>query len=169
MRRLKFAECIAAIGSLALVLILTVAPIGAQAQGLRKIAAVSAIASPTAVSPGGAGELVISVRIPQGFHVNCAKPTDPSLIPTTFAPSSSPGLKFGAAHYPKSVMVKPAGSTTAIPVYVGSVKITVPFKVARAAKAGKLAVAGTLTYQACNLLSCYPPVSDPVGASIAVK
>jgi hypothetical protein len=165
----KYARCAVAIWAFALTAATMVIPASAQSPRGPKYASVSDSISPTAIAPGQGGKLVIFLTVAPGFHVNSVKPTDPSLIATTFAPASAAGLRFGPAKFPKAVMIKTAGSTEAIPVYMGAVRIIVPFTVAPSARAGSLTVGGTLTYQGCNSNSCYPPANDSISAKVVVK
>ncbi len=157
-----------------LMLILPLATQGiASAQGAGphgpRYATVAASASPVAVAPGQSGKLIIRLAVAPGFHVNSAKPDDPSLIATSFAPNAVKGVHYGAPVYPAVSRVKIEASPKPIPAYIGSVAIIVPFTVAKSAHAGKLSVGGTLTYQGCNAVSCYPPKQDPIAAAVSVK
>ena len=141
---------------------------GAGPHGPR-YATVAASASPVSVAPGQAGKLVIRVAVASGFHLNSAKPDDPSLIATSFAPNAVKGVHYGAPVYPMVSRIKIEASPKPIPAYVGNVAIIVPFTVAKGTHAGKLSVGGTLTYQGCNAVSCYPPKQDPINAAVLVK
>ena len=141
---------------------------GAGPHGPR-YATLAASASPASIAPGKAGKLVIRVAVAPGFHINAAKPDDPSLIATSFAPNAVKGVHYGAPVYPAISRVKIEASPKPIPAYIGNVAIIVPFTVAKGTRAGKLSVGGTLTYQGCNAVSCYPPKQDPIAAAVSVK
>lgn len=168
-RRFAFSAYIAA----GLLLIPLAMPKAAHAQGAGprgpRYATVSTTATPVSIAPGMGGKLVIHISVAAGFHLNAAKPDDPSLIATSFAPKAVKGVHYGAPVYPKVSRIKIEASPKPIPAYVGNVSVIVPFTVDKSAHPGKLSVGGTLTYQGCNAASCYPPKQDPITAAVSVK
>jgi hypothetical protein len=146
-----------------------VLPVCAQGPGNVKVATVTASAKPTTVVRGGKGFLAITVAVSPQFHINAHKPNDPDLIPTTFTAGSVSGVTFGAAQFPAAKSIKVSYEKQPMLVYEGRATILIPFTIAKTAKPGRLAVSGTLGYQGCNNLSCYPPASAPVSAVVTVK
>ena len=144
--------------------------IGANAQyGAPKVATVTAVSEPAAVAPGGKGVLLVTMNVKPGFHVNANKPNDPAYIATVFSGRSGHGITYGTAHYPTARPVKVSYSPTPLLVYVGRAVIAVPYTVAKTAKPGKAALAGSVAFQGCDAKSCYPPASAQVRASVTVK
>ncbi len=139
----------------------------AQSPGKMNVAAVSASVTPTHVGRGGKGVLVVTLSVAPQFHVNAHKTSDPDLIATDFAPSAPAGVKFGAARYPAPHMLSLDGKPS--PVYVGRTTISIPFTVAKTAKAGAAKLGGQLTYQGCNAASCFPPKTVAVTAAVAIQ
>ncbi len=139
----------------------------AQSPGRMNVATVSASVTPAHVGRGGKGVLTVTLAVAPQFHVNAHKTNDPDLIATDFAPSAPEGVKFGAARYPAPHMLSLDGKPT--PVYVGRTTITVPFTVAKTARAGANMLGGQLTYQGCNAASCFPPRTVPVQAAVAIR
>jgi hypothetical protein len=144
-------------------------PAAAQGPAGPNYATVTVKASPASVAPGSAGKLIIKVAIAPGFHLQSAKPSDPDLIATAFAPSTAGAVKYGAPTYPKDQMVRVAGASQPQPVYTGTVDIVVPFKIASSAHPGQAAVGGTLTYQGCNQTACFPPKQTVLRCPVAIK
>lgn len=142
---------------------------GAQAQspGRAHVAVVSASAAPAHVGRGGKGTLTVTLLVAPQFHVNAHKTTDPDLIATDFAPTAPVGVTFGAARYPAPQLLMLDGKPT--PVYQGRTVISIPFTVAKTAKAGTASLGGQLTYQGCNAASCFPPKTVAVRAAIAIR
>lgn len=141
----------------------------AQGFGGPQYAIVSSSVSPATVAPGSGGKLIIRIAVKPGFHIQAAKPTDPDVIPTSFAPSTTPSFHFLAPKFPKDVMMTMAGETKPSPVYTGTVTVSIPFTVDKTAHKGTAKIGGTLTYQGCNATSCYPPKTSTILSSIAVK
>lgn len=139
----------------------------AQSPGKATVAVVSASVSPAHVGRGGKGVLTVTLAVAPQFHVNAHKTNDPDLIATDFAPSAPVGVTFGAVHYPAPHSLSLDGKPT--PVYVGRTTFSVPFTVAKTAKAGASTVGGQLTYQGCNAASCFPPRTVAVKASVSIR
>ena len=134
-----------------------------------KVAAVTSTVRQTVVARGGEGVLSVTLNIGTQYHINAHRPNDPAYIPTNFVGQPSPGITYGAVHYPAPRTVRVSYSTKPLLVYVGKVVISIPFKVARSAKPGVAALAGTVMYQGCDDKSCYPPASAPVRAVVTIK
>ncbi|HEY3329174.1 MAG TPA: protein-disulfide reductase DsbD domain-containing protein [Capsulimonadaceae bacterium] len=136
----------------------------------KSYADITAVASPASVKPGGTGKLVVSVKLVNAkTHINANKPADPFMIPTVFTPGKVAGVTFGAPIYPKAQSVTESYSTKALLVYKGTPTITVPFKVAKTAPKKPIVLTGSLKIQGCDDKSCYPPVTQPVSVTVAVK
>jgi len=150
--------------------VLALAPAQAQAQfGGPKVATVTAVAKPSTVARGGKGVLLVTVSVGPQYHINANKPNDPAYIPTAFSGQAAPGIIFGAAKYPAARSVKVSYSPKPLLVYTGKAVIAVPYMVTKSAKLGKMALAGTVSFQGCDAKSCYPPASAPVRAVITIK
>ena len=96
-------------------------------------------------------ELRLELNTTLGFHVNAHEPAA-GLIATTLSAADAAEII-----YPPGVMRRLQFAEGPIPVYDGSVAITVRF-----AKPPKKAVAVQLTYQACDETSCLPVVTRTV-------
>ena len=134
-----------------------------------KVAIVTADARPTAVARGGSGVLFVTMSVSPQFHINAHHPNDPAYIATVFQGQPMAGIKFGAPHYPAPKAVKVSYSSKLLLVYLGKTVIAVPFTISRTAKLGKIALAGTVSFQGCDTKSCYPPASAPVRAVVTIK
>jgi len=142
----------------------------AQAQfGTPKVATVTAVASPSAVAPGGKGVLRVIVNIGPQYHINAHLPNDPAYIATVFTGQKSPGITLGTAKYPAPRAMKLSYAAKPLLVYTGKTVISIPFTVAKTAKRGKTGLAGSVSFQGCDARSCYPPASAQVRAAVLVK
>ncbi len=143
-------------------------PAAAQFHG-PKVATASASAKPASVARGGHGVLLVTVTVGPQYHLNAHAPNDAAYIPTVFVGQATPGVTFGAAHYPAPRAMKLSYAPKPLLVYTGRVVIAVPFTVATTAHPGRLPLAGTLSFQGCDAKSCYPPASAPVRAAVTVR
>jgi DsbC/DsbD-like thiol-disulfide interchange protein len=134
-----------------------------------KVAAVTSAVKHAAVARGGEGVLSVTINVGPQYHINAHQPNDPAYIPTSFVGQPSPGITYGAVHYPAPRTVRLSYSTKPLLVYIGKVVISIPYKVSRSAKPGATALVGTVMYQGCNDKSCFPPASAPVRAVVTVK
>lgn len=147
-----------------------VTPLTACAQfGAAKVATAHASVQPAAIPRGGKGVMTVTLSVGAKYHVNANKPNDPAYIATVFAPQPAPGIAFGAARYPAPKLMKLSYSPKPLLVYTGRVTVLVPFTVTSAARPGMVPLSGTMSFQGCDAQSCFPPVSAPVKAVIAVK
>ena len=134
-----------------------------------KVATVTAAAKPATVAPGGRGILLVMVAVGAQYHINAHAPNDPAYIATVFAGQKTPGITFGPPSYPVPKAMKLSYAPKPLLVYVGKAVIAVPFTVAKTAKLGKTALAGSLSFQGCDAKSCYPPASAQVRAAVTIK
>lgn len=136
---------------------------------------VSAVWSSSSASPGDQRVLAVVLQIEDTYHVNpdAAQLTvtdvwDP--VPTSVSVGSlSPHVTVGAAQYPEphtmSVSYLPG---QAVNVWEGRVVLYVPVSVAATASVGDYDLTATVTYQACDATSCYPPTTTTTPITLHV-
>jgi hypothetical protein len=118
----------------------------------------AAPAATTPVKPGGAGKILLTVKITPEYHLYGPKVTDG--IPTEVSVPNVAGVTVGKVQYPG----KPTDT------YRGETTFTIPFTVAKTAKKGsKIVVMGTMKAQACTETSCLPPMTLPFKTTIEVS
>jgi thioredoxin:protein disulfide reductase len=129
-----------------------------------------AAASPTvetkwevAASPQGAGsELVLTVTVERGWHVNAHDPDRPYLIPTTLEVDHPRDAVVAEIRYPEAMVRTLAfARDTPLRLYEGTFAIRVRLTGERPPR-----LDARLGYQACNDETCLPPrtVSVPFEA-----
>ncbi len=121
-----------------------------------------------AAHPGSSLKAAVVAQVAPGFHINDHKPTLDYLIPTEVKFEPTKDLSVEKVVYPKGRPQKFAFSDTALSVYEGEVVVGALLKVAPAAPAGRYAMKGKLTYQACNDRACLPPTSVPLTLTLKV-
>lgn len=119
---------------------------------------------------GKSTTLEVRMRVNKGFHINSNRPSNDLLIPTEIKFEPSAGIVIGKLAYPEghdyALSFAPQEKLS---VYTDMVMVSVPLNSARAAKPGARKMRGTLTYQACNDNSCFPPKTVPLEVDVVLK
>jgi len=128
-----------------------------------KIAQVSAVSA----QAGKPVQVVLSVQVDPGFHVNSDKPADEYLIPLRLTWNSGP-LEKPIISFPKPETAKLPFSAKPVSIFTGSFGIVTRFKVARDASPGPGMLAGKLHYQACDDRECLTPKTIDVTVPVEI-
>jgi thioredoxin:protein disulfide reductase len=107
-------------------------------------------------SPGGAGQVVLTVVVDPGWHVNSNVPLDPFLIPTRAALDLPPGWRSESPVFPAHEVTRLAFSEEPVAVFKGSFEILIVVHVTTGV-AWPAALHGTVEAQACNDKVCLAP------------
>ena len=119
-----------------------------------------------AAKAGGKVALFVDVTPKPGIHVYAPGSND--YIAITVKLNQQADIKTGKVAYPKSEMMSFADEK--VPVFQKPFRLTQDISLGKGAKPGtKVAVTGTVSYQACDDRVCYPPESTPVAWTIVVK
>lgn len=106
--------------------------------------------------PAGTGtDLIVSIEIEPGYHINANPASDPNLIPTQFMLPGHPELK---VDYPAGQVFKAPFAPQGIMVYEG--RITLRARLPKGST--QLPPAASLRVQACNDQVCLAPASVAV-------
>ncbi len=124
------------------------------------------LVAPASMAPGAKATVAVEMALGPGWHVNAHVPSEKFLIPTDAALSASPGA-VSAVRYPKDVERRFAFSEKPLNVYEGTVRFEAELELS-AKTAGKVALTGTLSYQACNDKQCFAPAKIPLSATVAI-
>jgi hypothetical protein len=108
------------------------------------------------VKPGATFTAVIHVKLDKGFHAHSNKPSEPNFIPTALKLEPKRRVKAGAVKYPEGKSEKVTGLDKPLSVYENGFQVAVPLTLDAEAKL-PLAIPATLSYQACQGATCYPP------------
>ena len=145
---------------------LFVAPVGSWAEG--PLSATSS-SSKTTLQVGESAEVVVSVQMEPGWHVNGHEPGLDFLIPTKLDFELPDGIHVDEVIYPEPVLrrLKFAGDRE-LKVYEGSftIRATLSYE---SSSAAPTALAALLRYQACNDTICKRPamLRVPLGIRVA--
>lgn len=137
------------------------APAGAQIDSPPK--AVQSVRAEL-VRAGGGAELVLTVRLAEGFHVQANPASERFLIPVVVAFERKDLAHLTTVKYPEAHEKMFGFSPKALRVYEGEFTIRVSFKSVPSRDGGKLS--GVLRYQACTDDACLPPAQESFTVSI---
>lgn len=107
--------------------------------------------------PGKTCDIVVFVKIAEGWHMNTNVPKLDWQVPTKLTIQSKHGVTLGKLSYEKGILSKIAGADQPVPVYENETVIrgvlTVPAEAA--GQADELLI--QVDYQLCNLRTCLEP------------
>ena len=130
---------------------------------------VSVVATPQLeIVPGEKKEYLLELKITKGYHIQSNPASEKYLIPVTATLEETSGIAIGAPIYPPGIPFRLKGSQTDISTYEGTVRIKIPIKVNSDAKPGEMALKGTLRYQGCDAILCFPPVKLPFEVKLKI-
>jgi len=140
------------------------------AQGTRPgVAEVALMPAALDVQPGGSARAAITVRLPEGFHMNSDKPRDANLIPITVSMEAVPAVSGATAAFPEPIDLKQEGSAVPLRVFEREFAIGLQVSVAAEAAAGAHKLPLRVRYQACDEKQCYLPITAPLELSLSVS
>lgn len=113
--------------------------------------------SPARLKAGENAQVVLELKVREGFHVQANPASRPQLIPTKVDVVASSGFEVSKPTYPKPKPYKIAGLDTMVDTYEGLFQVRIPLKSAASAKVGKYQLEGRVKYQACDDKVCFPP------------
>jgi len=106
--------------------------------------------------PGGNVVAIVHVKLEKAWHVQSNKPSEPNFIPTVLTLAPTPGVKVTAIKYPEGKTEKVQGLAKPLSVYDGDFQISALLTLDAKARL-PLTIPATLSYQACQGATCYPP------------
>ena len=127
-----------------------------QAGGRNITAALTPLASVTAVKPGATVRLALRVVVPDGLHLQSDRPRDPTLHPDHALDRSRRRRPF-VNRLPTCHRFPSAGLTEALAVFERDIVIGVNASIPATTPAGKLTIPARLRYQACDDKVCFQP------------
>lgn len=121
------------------------------------------------VHPGETFKVALRLAIGRGWHINANPASDELLIPTSLEFEGAVGpLHVLDIVYPEPRMARLGFSETDVAVYSESALIGALVRAADPLKPGAYTLKGTVTWQACNDVSCLPPESREFEIGIVV-
>ena len=121
------------------------------------------------VQPGGSARAAITVRLPEGFHMNSDKPREENLIPITVSMEAVPSVTGATAAFPEPLDLKQEGAAVPLRVFEREFAIGLQVNVAADASAGAHKLPLRVRYQACDEKQCYLPITAPLELNLSVS
>jgi thioredoxin:protein disulfide reductase len=158
------------LGTIALMAVLMGGAIAAQSAGTRPgVAELAVTPGAVEVRPGGSARIAITVRLPEGLHMNSDKPRDENLIPITVAMEAVPVVAAATAAFPEPLDLKQEGEPIPLRVFERAFAIGLQVNVTADAAAGAHKLPLRVRYQACDEKQCYLPVTAPLELNLSVS
>ncbi len=104
-------------------------------------------------------KIAVKVNIEDEWHINSDKPNEDFLIPSLLSIDTISGFKFTKVKYPEGHNITFGFSETPLSVYEGEVFIGVMLKIPAEIQPGMYDLIIEYEVQACNNVTCLPPVS----------
>ncbi len=123
----------------------------------------------TELKASGSGEIVVELKVIDGYHVQANPASKPNLIATKVEVVAVGQVEVGRAVYPKPKPYKVAGLETAVGTYDGRFDVRIPIQATAQVKAGKYSLEGRVRYQACDDKVCFPPTVTKFAAPVEVR
>ena len=130
---------------------------GLSAQMRRPKAEVAPYAAATVVAAGSTTRVALTVKLPEGLHVQSDAPRDPSLIPTVLSVDAPAGVVVRHLIYPTPSDFEQEGQPQPLAVFDHEFVTGAELAIASDAPAGDLVIPGRLRYQACDDRLCFAP------------
>jgi thiol:disulfide interchange protein DsbD len=133
------------------------------------VAELAVIPAALDVQPGGSARAAITVRLPEGFHMNSDKPREENLIPITVSMEAVPAVSGATAAFPEALDLKQEGATLPLRVFEREFAIGLQVNAAADAAAGAHKVPLRVRYQACDEKQCYLPITASLELNLSVS
>jgi DsbC/DsbD-like thiol-disulfide interchange protein len=121
------------------------------------------------LAAGGSGEVIVSLNIDGGYHVNANPPTFSYLKATELVITPGEGFSASAVSYPAPVTKKFAFAEKPLAVYEGDAQLKATIKATAQAAPGDHSVPALLKVQACDDQVCYPPGQVDLQIPVTLK
>ena len=120
------------------------------------------------LTPGGSVEVLVPIKITEGYHVNANPPSFPYLKATQLEVESAHGISVESITYPEALTRKFSFSKEPLAVYEGETALKVRLK-AEPSAADKHNLSAKLRVQACDDKVCYAPGTLDLIIPVTVK
>ena len=121
------------------------------------------------ITQGKASPVPLLFRVARGYHINSNKPKSEFLIPTALKIGATTDIVIGGTTYPEGKdMSFPFAPDEKLNVFTGDFEVDVSVRPLRSVQPGKYVVRGTLKYQACDNVACYPPQQLPISFDVRI-
>ncbi|HEX5884694.1 MAG TPA: protein-disulfide reductase DsbD domain-containing protein [Pyrinomonadaceae bacterium] len=118
---------------------------------------------------GESGDVLVSLKIADGYHVNANPPSFSYLKPTELEIQPADGIAVEFMRYPDPLTKKFSFADKPLAVYEGETTLTARLKVDHAVQTGKHNLFAKLRVQACDDKVCYAPGALDLKVPVNIK
>ena len=118
---------------------------------------VEATPQETTLARGQSGDVLVPIKIANGYHINANPPSFPYLKATELEVPAAGGISVQFITYPDPLMRKFSFAETELAVYEGEAVVKARVKADESAQTGKHNLSAKLRVQACDDKVCYAP------------
>ena len=118
---------------------------------------------------GESGDVLVPIKIANGYHVNANPPSFPYLKATELEIPPAGGISVEFISYPDPLTKKFSFAETALAVYEGETTVKARLKADKSAQTGKHNLSAKLRVQACDDKVCYAPGVLDVSLPVNIK
>ena len=144
-------------------------PTGTEAKQIASANVVKASVSPVNIAPGDTADVLVTLTIQDGYHINANPPTFPYLKATALEVPGAGGISLVTVAYPKALERKFAFSEQKLAVYEGTAELKATLKADKTAIPGEQSIPAQLRIQACDEEVCYAPGTLDVSIPVSIK
>ncbi len=141
----------------------------ASARGADPVVKVRGVPPSVAVEAGKVAVVTVELDIRSPYHINSNQPLEEYLIPTSLKLEPVSDLEIKNIFFPVAAIKKLDVSDSPMALYEGTVKIDVEIIPAESLKGGDVVLRGNVRYQACDDVTCLPPVNEPFSVKFSVS
>ena len=123
---------------------------------------------PVTIPSGTRGEVRVTIRVREGWHVNANPPSNDYMIATEVTLTQAGGLNPEKAKYPPGRKQKLSFEEKPLSVYDQEFEVRVPIVAVAGTSPGKTTLKGQLGFQACNDQVCLAPTQVPFEIEVTV-
>lgn len=134
----------------------TASPAGVPPQ-IASTDVVEATPQETTLTRGQSGEVVVPIKIANGYHINANPPSFPYLKATELEVPAAQGISVEFITYPEALKRTFAFAETPLAVYEGETIVKARLKADQSTQTGKHNLSAKLRVQACDDKVCYAP------------
>lgn len=140
-----------------------------ESPAISSVGVVKASPQETTITRGESAELVVPIKITQGYHVNANPPSYSYLIATELEIPQADGISVESITYPDALTRKFPFAEKPLAVYEGDTTLKARLKADKAARTGIHNLSAKLRVQACDDKVCYAPGVLDVTLPVNIK
>jgi thioredoxin:protein disulfide reductase len=146
------------------------APVAVDPPSIKSTDVVQAMPQEATIARGESGEVLVPIKIRQGYHVNANPPTFPYLKATELELPRTDGISVEFIRYPDPLKKSFAfAEGKELDVYEGETVLKAHLKADKSAQTGKRNLSAKLRVQACDDKVCYAPGVLDVNLPVNIK